>query len=157
MQYLICLTSSLPVKIKYLSVTKICLNTKINDCERHEGSLKFTLKIVIKLQLRVFPGYPFPCIFLFLIFNFSLLDPDLHSECGSRREYKCGSGSTALLVAVYLERILGKDWQCLFCSTMLRSQQRKWSLQGEYYNINFPKLILEGHLNEFFEGNCWLH
>ena len=39
----------------------------------------------------------FLAFFLFLFDNFSLLDPDLHMESGSRSENECGSGSTALI------------------------------------------------------------
>ena len=43
----------------------------------------------------------FLAFFLFLIEQFSLPDPEPHTECGSGRENECGSVSTAMGPAIF--------------------------------------------------------
>ena len=65
--------------------------------------------------------YQFPCIFFCFPSNFSLLDPELHIECGSRsgsrRENECGSGPTALPPIPFLRQQLKyeSEFLLLFC------------------------------------------
>ena len=58
----------------------------------------------------------FHAFFLFLFDNFSLLDPDLHMESGSRSENECGSGSTALVWTIGTGTVhcMPRVWDLLF-------------------------------------------